>query len=76
MKSKDRITAFICKSADGSKNLGLSLIGRAVIPRFIRVGKPHAEYFSQENTWSDRVVFEMGFMRFSYHTRKRQLPIR
>lgn len=77
MKAKDRVTAFICNNADGSKKLELSIIGKAKNPRCFRVGQPHVKYFSQRNAWSDSVVFKKWFYEvFIPHVRRTtSLPV-
>lgn len=61
IKEKDRITAFLCKNADGSENVGLSIIGKEKNPRFFRVDRSDIVYFSQKNSWADTVVFKRRF---------------
>lgn len=61
MKSKDRITAYVCTNGDGSRKLPMAIIGKAKNPRCFRLGQPPVPYFSQKNSWSDTLTFKRWF---------------
>lgn len=61
MKAKDRITAYVCTNAIGTK-LPMAVIGKAKNPRCFRMNKPPVPYFSQKNAWSDTITFRRWFM--------------
>eukprot|EP00968_Pinguiococcus_pyrenoidosus_P010942 scaffold876_cov243-Pinguiococcus_pyrenoidosus.AAC.1 len=70
MKAKDRITALICTSADGSK-VKLCVIGKSKNPRCFRKKSPPIKYLSQPRAWSDQKIFMRWFREvFVPHIRR------
>ncbi len=61
MSSKDRITAYVCTNADGSKKVPLAIIGKSKNPRCFRLGLPPVHYFSNKTAWSNSETFKQWF---------------
>lgn len=61
MSSKDRITAYLCTNADGSRKVSLAIIGKAKNPRCFRLGLPPVAYFNNQTAWSDALTFQKWF---------------
>lgn len=58
MKSKGRMSLYVCVNADGSLKVPMSAIGKAKNPRCFWRKKSPIKYFSQANAWSDSETFE------------------
>ena len=58
---KDRITAYVCTNADGSRKLPMAVIGKAANPRCFRLGTPPVPYFSNKTAWSHTATFRKWF---------------
>ena len=70
MKSKDRVTAFVCTNACGSEKLPMAIIGKSQKPRCFRNQQPPVPYFSRRNAWADGVTFRRWFWEiFMPHVR-------
>lgn len=62
MLAKDRITAYLCCNADGSRKLPVSMIGTAKDPLWFRFrNTPRAPYLSQKQACADTVTFRNWF---------------
>ena len=61
MKAKDRVTAFVCTNASGTKKLPMAIIGTAKQPRCFKIRKPAVPYFHQRNAWADTATFRAWF---------------
>lgn len=71
MGAKDRITAYVCTSADGSQKLPMAIIGKSKNPRCFRLGPSQVPYFSQRSAWSDTATFMRWFEEvFLVHVRR------
>lgn len=57
MKSKYRITAYVCTNANCEYKVPLAIIGTAKNPRAFRLGRCPIPYFSNRTAWSDGVTF-------------------
>ena len=57
MKSKDRITAYVCTNATATLKVPFSVIGKSANPRCFKKAPPPVTYFNQENAWSDSITF-------------------
>ena len=61
MKTKSRVSVYVCSDATGLHKVPLASIGTAQIPRCFRKGPPAKPYFSQRNGWSDSVTYRRCF---------------
>ena len=61
MKSKARVTLYVCTNATGTLKIPMSVIGTAANPRCFRKGPPKLVYFSQKNAWADARTFKQWF---------------
>lgn len=58
MKTKDRLSAYMCANATGSAKVPLAIIGKSENPRCFRHKQPPVKYFQQANTWSDGATLQ------------------
>lgn len=71
MGAMDRITAYACTNADGSRNLPMAIIGKAANARCFRMGAPAVPYFSNAKAWPNTGTFLKWFNNvFLPHVRK------
>lgn len=58
MSCKDRVTALLCASADGSIKIPLTIIGVSENPRAFKKEKPPCFYFNSKKAWSNGFLFQ------------------
>jgi transposase-like protein len=73
LKSKDRLTLYVCTNETGSDKLPISTIGKYENPACFRVAQQKTlPYFSQKHALSDPSTFQMWWRTvFLPHVRKR-----
>ena len=66
MTSKDRVSAYICSNADGTRRVPVSIIGASKNPRAFRKKNPPCKYFSSAKAWSNTIYSSAGYFKFLF----------